>query len=428
MRRRRLLGLTAAALGAAAFGSGCAGGDERSLRIGVLRDCVGAFRNLGDAALSGAELPFLARGAELRGTGPGAGVSAAEVAGRSVELVPGCTEGGEFTTVIADARRLVEHEHVDAVVAGTWPGDGATLREVARLYPDVAFVPALSGPREVTLRNPAPNLYRVAPDFAQAVSGLAEYAYRDLGWRRTAIVAEDWESGWASAAAFAAEFCALGGTVATQVTVPLSQPAGVNLAERIPTTLDGVAVLVSPISRPAPLLKRLARRVGDPARRIVAGPYVMLDPALRGSLRPELAGVVGVSLTGAADGRGVRAQRRAYGRAFPGLPADFALNEWTVGYRDAVEAVVQALERADGDLSDGRRRLREELARLRTEAVRGTVTIGPNGQALASGLLVRLRGDATLAHVRTARPVDQSLGGLLAPALSPDATPQTCGS
>ena len=41
--------------------------DPAAVRIGVLADCVGTFRNLQEAALSGAAIPLLERGATLRG-------------------------------------------------------------------------------------------------------------------------------------------------------------------------------------------------------------------------------------------------------------------------------------------------------------------------------------------------------------------------
>ena len=45
-------------------------GDPPPLRVGVLVDCVGFFRNLQDASLAGAEIPLLNRGASLRGPLP----------------------------------------------------------------------------------------------------------------------------------------------------------------------------------------------------------------------------------------------------------------------------------------------------------------------------------------------------------------------
>ncbi|HEY4993561.1 MAG TPA: hypothetical protein VII33_15925, partial [Nakamurella sp.] len=120
---------------------GCTG-TPSAIRIGVLADCVGSFRNLQDAGLSGAELPLLTRGATLRGELPSDGVNPATIGGHPVEMVTGCTEGGEYSTLIEQTRLLIERQHVDVVVGGSWAGDGLILREIARKYPDTAFVVA----------------------------------------------------------------------------------------------------------------------------------------------------------------------------------------------------------------------------------------------------------------------------------------------
>jgi ABC-type branched-subunit amino acid transport system substrate-binding protein len=320
LRADRLAAVVLVALLLAA--AGCAG--EQPLRIGLMVDCLGVFRNLEDASLAGAQLPLRQRGARPLGARPSDGVTSARVGGGRVELVRGCTEGGEFTTIIEEARRLVELEEVDAVVGGTWPGDGVVMREVARRYPDVPFVPVLSGPREITLTTPAANLYRVVPDMAQTVAGLADYAFAELGWRRAAVLSDDWEGGWASTEAFAAGFCRLGGHVTARVTIGVEN-AGTAVA--VPDDVDGVAVLVSGLFGPVEAVRRLAAGRDDPAREIVIGPYVTADPQLRRALGPALEGAVGTMLVPAPGSPAVESHLRAFAEAFPGLPRDAALSE-----------------------------------------------------------------------------------------------------
>src|SRR5262245_12187430 len=137
-RRRIVAAPLLAALAVALAVPGCGG--ETPLRVGVIVDCVGLNRSLRDAELSGAELPLIERGASLRGHLPSDGVTPAEVGGRDVELVQGCTELWEPVALTAEARRLIEREHVEAIVAGGSGVDEVGLREVARLYPDVVFL------------------------------------------------------------------------------------------------------------------------------------------------------------------------------------------------------------------------------------------------------------------------------------------------
>src|SRR5262249_45314540 len=156
------------------------------------------------------------------------------------ELVPGCTEIYEFSTLTTEVRRLIEREHVDAIVAGSGGPDEIVLRELARRYPHVIFLPAVHGPRGVTLDRPAPNLCRVDGDHEQGAAGLATYAYRELGWRRAAVAIGNWDTGWGERDAFVSEFCSLGGRVVSQLEVePPFDPAGRDVAD-VPRNVDGV--------------------------------------------------------------------------------------------------------------------------------------------------------------------------------------------
>ena len=404
MRRElRLLGLVAAA----ALLAGCPGGEAPPLRIGVIVDCVGIYRSLEAAELSGAALPLVERGARLEGRRLADGLSPARVAGRDVEIVRGCTEAFEFSTLTSELRRLAEREHTDVVVAAGNGVDEVVLRDVARDHPDTVFVAVAHGPREATLARPAPNLFRFAADHGQGVAGLADYAYHRLGWRRVAVVLGAWDTGWGGRDAFTAEFCALGGRVASHLAVPQFDPAGRD-AERVPRDVDGVAVFASSFFGPAAFMRRLARRLGDPARRIVVGPGLVDDPALLRATGASLAGVVGSS---SVDRARMRAYLTAFAHAFPGVPSRVAGAEPVSGYRDAVEGVLRAFERAGGDPE----RLPAQLARLRADLTGGPVRLDANRQAVVSTSLVRIGGEGAPAvePVRTITGVDQSVGGLL---------------
>ena len=112
--------------------------EEAALKAIASFDCVGGWRTLGDAELAVAQLPLITRGARTVDKDPSAGIRGGRVAGRRVEIVRGCSESGEFSTLTQVARQLVERERVDAVVAGGFDSvDGIPLREVARRYPDV---------------------------------------------------------------------------------------------------------------------------------------------------------------------------------------------------------------------------------------------------------------------------------------------------
>ena len=273
--RTLLVVATALAVFAAAV-AGC-GTDEPVVRIGVLADCQGALRGFGDGELAGAELAFLRRGARLLGTGPSGGVSAIDVGGRRVELVQGCQETGEHTLYIEEARRLLENEHVDVVVGGA----SVVARELARRYPRAVFVSTFWDEQEITMRRPAANLFRFSPDYAQREAGLGAYAYHQLGWRRAAVVADYANPGWAGAAAFTAEFCALGGHVVTTVYAGTQDRVGRALAMQP----DGIATFVEYID-PAKILGSLASKLHDP-RRLLVSSANLEDPRAHADRRTQ---------------------------------------------------------------------------------------------------------------------------------------------
>jgi hypothetical protein len=113
----------------------------------------------------------------------------------------------------------------------------------------------------------------------------------------------------------------------------------------------------------------------------------------------------------------------AYARANRGAPAAEALSPLVVSYRNAVEAVLQAFERAHGELSTDRRELRAALARLNTRLLGVAVRMDPHRQAVVSATLVRVGAPRT---VQTVAAVDQSIGGLVPLSYVPTDAGQAC--
>src|SRR4029079_8839377 len=226
-----------------------------------------------------------------------------EVGARRVELVLGCQETGEHLVYIEEARRLIEAEHVDVVMGGS----SVVTRDVAHRYPGAIFVSTFWDEQEVTLRRPAANLFRFTPDYAQQEAGLGAYAYNNLGWRRASIVAGVGNPGWAGAAAFTAEFCSLGGTVAATVYAGSgAESAAVGRAlaarrHRVAALLAalgrpgpapaGVATSLTAFSSHGPILLPLAAKLDSPRRLLLWG-QSFLDPTLLERLGARLDGVV----------------------------------------------------------------------------------------------------------------------------------------
>ncbi len=65
------------------------------------------------------------------------------------------------------------------------------------------------------------NVFRYHGDGAQWNAGLGEIVYKKLGWRKAAIIMDDYSFGWTSGAGIIADFCAVGGKITKRVFPPL---------------------------------------------------------------------------------------------------------------------------------------------------------------------------------------------------------------
>jgi branched-chain amino acid transport system substrate-binding protein len=416
----RLAALLAGALCVAALAGGCGGSDAATpIRIGVLVQCTPPLDGLREPLVGAVEAPLIRRGAEPAGRRPTDGLRGAEIAGRPVEFVEGCTELNAYSLLIEEARRLVETERVDVVIGGIGFPEGVVFRRVAERYPATTFVAALSGASGVTYTDPPPNLFRFGPSTAQAVAGLGTHAYRELGWRTAAIVADDYAGGWDGAAGFAAEFCALGGRIVSHDLASLFAPAPTAADVRRAQAADGVAVL-SVVGFTASLnldgyMTAYARGQDDLSRRVVLGGATFEIPEnLDWAVDPT--GIVVAAqfpMVPTAEGRDLA---RLLARTFPGLPTSPQVTFGAGWYEEAAEAVVGALERAGGDLSGGQRRFRAELSESRLSSARGPVRLDANRQGITTTYLGRVdrgEGPPSLEPFRDVPEVDRTLAGVL---------------
>src|SRR5215831_6425053 len=89
--------LTVSISAAGCGGSGGGSGDP--IKIAFLTDCTTSFATSRPGWLAGAELPFLARGAKLRGSQPSNGVTRVTVGETPVQLLLGCESYTNFATL-----------------------------------------------------------------------------------------------------------------------------------------------------------------------------------------------------------------------------------------------------------------------------------------------------------------------------------------
>ena len=109
------------------------------------------------------------------------------------------------------------------VMIGPLSGDEAvSCRELRESHPTKTFINGTAGSQDPTLQIAPKNLFRYHGDGAQWNAGAGEIAYKKLGWRKAAIIMDDYSFGWTSAAGFIADFCAVGGQITKRVFPPLN--------------------------------------------------------------------------------------------------------------------------------------------------------------------------------------------------------------
>src|SRR5262245_21583543 len=415
MRRSVLLGALLVAL---VCGASSCGGEDQPVRIGVLADCTGAFGSFHDLILAKAGLPMLDRGGRLIEATRGA-VAEARVGGRRVQLVEGCVEWGVYSRLVAEARRLVEQEHVDLIVGPFGQTDGVVLRDYLRRHPEVTGLLANSTAQAATLRRPAANVFRFAADGAQHTAGLGTYAYKTLGWRTAQVIDDDQPISWEAAAGFIAEFCSLGGRVVDRTQAPSADSTRLKIAP----DADGQVVLMTAFSNPAGLLRKLAQRSTPAKESVLLWSYALGNPAVLPAAGPLLTGVAVASAVPDDSNARLRAYQRRFHRAFPAQPVAFATS-LGLDYYTAMSAALKALESVNGDTGDGQNRLREALATLMLEAPQGDLRLDANRQVIMPNYLLEF--GAPMRPLRTISGVEQTFGGYLAREAEPTATTPAC--
>jgi branched-chain amino acid transport system substrate-binding protein len=267
------------------------------------------------------------------------------------------------------------------------------------------------------LIHPARNVFRFTLDAAQSNAGLGAYAYRQLGWRTAAVVADDVPYAWEQAAGFTAEFCALGGRIVKRVWVPFGMDPA-DAAAMVPGAADGVYLGQAIIPMSA-FLTRYAAQGHELARQLVASAEIVAGARAL----PRAAGVVVGGGAAAPPSAARRAYARAFARAFPSLPATEALSGTPPAFETGVDAVLAALTQAQGKSGPP---LLAALASLRFDSPLGHVRLDRHRQAVGPNWLGRVTRQG-IAPLHEVPGVEQTFGGYLTPATPPPSeTSPTC--
>jgi len=394
MNRRTVLAATVAA----ALMAGVSGANAQdSIKVGGLATLEGAFTVLGQDSMRGLKLAL-----EERNYMAG---------GKKIELITGSSDASPDSAVNA-ARKLVEQDGVQILIGPLSGDEGLAVKNYAKTQPQVTFINGTSAAQDTTLRDPAANFFRFTTDGAQWQAGLGEYAFKDKGYKKVVTVAEDYSFPYTQVLGFMLGYCKAGGHVVDKFWVPIGNKDFSTIVASIPDDIDAVYVALGGADAVNFLTQYEQGGGGKP----MIGGSITVDQTVLGSEGKRKTYLVGTPSAGPIADNWDNAQWKTFVEAYKknfsdGFPSP---SLFAHGYYVETKAMLDALDKVGGDLSDGQKKFRETLATIEVETPTGKVKLDKNRNAVADIFLTEV-AEGTDGHlynkvVKVIPSVNQTLG------------------
>ena len=372
---------------------------EDTVKMGALATLEGAFTVLGEDSMRGVKLA-------LEEFGYSAG-------GKKIELITGSSDASPDSAIRA-TRKLVEQDGVQILVGPLSGSEGLAVKDYAKTQPKVTFLNGTSAAQDTTLRQPAENFFRFSTDGAQWMAGLGEYVYNEKGYRKVAVLAEDYSFPYTQVFGFLEPFCRLGGKapVDARFWVPIGNKDYSSVIAALPDDVDAIYVALGG----ADAVNFLTQYEQAGGELPLIGGSITVDQTVLGSKGRTRDFVVGTPSAGPIsdtwDNAGWAAFVAAYKKQFPdGFPSP---SLFAHGYYINTKAALLALDEVKGDLSDGGASYRAALAKLEFETPTGKVSLDERRQAVADMFLTEVTegpdGNLLNKTIKVIPQVNQTLG------------------
>ena len=392
---RRTLIATAAAL---ALGAGLAHAQQQGpVKIGVLATLEGAFTVLGQDGMRGAELALK----EHNGM----------AGGRKIDMIKGSSNATPDSAVSA-ARKLVEQDKVQILVGPLSGDEGIAVKGYAKNHPDVTFLNGSSAAQGTTLQDPAPNFYRFSTDGAQWQSGLGTYSFNNKGYKKVAVIAEDYSFPYSQVQGFMAEYCKVGGKVVDKEWVPIGTKDFSSVIAKLPQNVDALYVALGG----ADAVNFMTQYEQSGGNKPLIGGSITVDQTILGYKGKRRDSLIGTPSAGPiADNWDNPAWKKFvadYKQTFKdGLPSP---SLFAHAYYVNMKAALDALDAVKGDLSNNQAAFRKELSSMTLKSPTGDIKLDANRNAVANIFITEVakNADGTLYNkvVKVVPDVSQQLG------------------
>src|SRR5215831_8442341 len=202
---------------------------QETLKIGLLTNLEGPFAVPGQDGFRGADMALK----EKNGM----------AGGKKIEFIKLSSDATPDKAVAA-TRKAVEQDKVQIMIGPLSGDEGIAVKNYAKTQPNVTFINGSSGAQATTLVDPAPNFYRFHTEGAQWMVGLGEYALKSKGYKKMALIAEDYAFPYSQVQGFMTEYCKLGGHVTHKAWVPLGGKDYSSVIAKLPTDVDALLVVL----------------------------------------------------------------------------------------------------------------------------------------------------------------------------------------
>ena len=402
------LGIAAAAGFAALVCAGSANAADK-LRIGVTATLEGTYTVLGEDGMRGYELAKEAHGGKA--------------GGKEIETIVGSTDASPDSAIRA-AKKLVEQDKVDVLISPLSGAEGIAIRDYSKTQPQITVINASSGAVETTYGDPSagvtpsPTFYRFNLDGAQWHAGLGDYIYNVKHYKKIATIAEDYAFTYTQVMGLTVEYCKAGGQITKRIWVPLGTKDFASFIPQLQSE-DVDAIYLGLGGADAVNFLNQYQQAGGQAHLI--GGSIMVDQTVLSSKGKAKEALIGTpAASGMADNDPspkwqafVKAyQQHAktgyFKNAFPG-PSLLAIS-----YYNSADAVFNALDQVNGDLSDGNKKFRAALQNMVLDAPNGQIKLDENRQAIGTSFVTEVvkdeKGELVSKVVSVVPNVQQRLG------------------
>jgi branched-chain amino acid transport system substrate-binding protein len=372
---------------------------EDTIKMGALATLEGAFTVLGEDGMRGVKMAL----EEFNYT----------AGGKKIDLITGSSDASPDSAVRA-ARKLVEQDGVQVLVGPLSGSEGLAVKDYAKTHPEVTFLNGSSAAQDTTLRNPADNFFRFGTEGAQWMAGLGEYAYNEKGYRKVAVLAEDYSFPYTQVFGFLEPFCRLGGEapVDARFWVPIGNKDYSSVIAALPDDVDAIFVALG--GADAVNFLTQYEQAGGSAPLI--GGSITVDQTVLGSKGRARDFIIGTPSAGPIsdtwDDPAWNAFVAAYKKQFPdGFPSP---SLFAHAYYINTKAALLGLDAVNGDLSDGGAKYRAVLSDLEFDTPTGKVSLDERRNAIAdmflSEVIVGPDGNLVNKVIKVIPQVSQTLG------------------